>query len=102
VRDEDLAPFAVADGLLARIADERQGGLTDTERMYLLERARETLAKATGETLEMAGRALAEAGFRGEAEVRAGEYFATVVAWGRLLVVYARSELRGSCHPDSN
>jgi hypothetical protein len=50
----------------------------------------------------VAGSALAEAGFQGDAEVWAGKQFATVVAWGRVLVVYARFELRGVCHPDAN
>ena len=56
MRGEDLAPFAVADGLLERIAAERPGKLTEAERRHLLDLARENLARGTGETLEMAGR----------------------------------------------
>jgi hypothetical protein len=101
MRDEDLAPFAVADGLLPHVPD-RDGGLTDAERQYLCDRARENLATGTGETLENAGRALLDGANAGEVEVRAGREFATVIAWGRLLVVYARAELRGICHPSAN
>jgi hypothetical protein len=36
VRSDDLAPFAVADGLLARIAAERPGKLTELEHRHLL------------------------------------------------------------------
>jgi phage gp29-like protein len=101
VRGDDLAPFAVADGLLAKIAEYPQG-MTDAERHYLLDRAREVLAKATGETLENAGRALHQAADEGEFVLQCGGQFATVAIYGRLLIVYARVELRGACHPESN
>ena len=102
MREEDLEQFAVADGLLARIAAERPGKLTDTEHRYLLDKARENLAKATGETLEDAGRSLFKAADEGEFTLQAGNEFACVTVYGRLLVVYARVELAGICHPELN
>jgi hypothetical protein len=102
VRDEDLAPFAVADGLLARIAAERPGKLTDVEHRHLLDLARENLARGSGETLEMAGNAMFKAADEGEFTLQCGEQFATVTIYGRLLVVYTRVELAGRCHPERN
>jgi hypothetical protein len=102
VRHEDLAPFAVADGLLAKMATDPPGQLTDVERMHLLDLARETLARATGETLENAGRAMHQAAAEGEFTLQAGKKFTCVTIHGRLLVVMSRWELRGACHPASN
>jgi hypothetical protein len=99
---DDLAPFAVADGLLAQIATEPAGQLTDTERLYLLEQARENLAKGTGETLENAGRAMHQAAAEDEFTLQAGNEFACVSVYGRLLVVMTRWKLRGACHPGTN
>jgi hypothetical protein len=102
LRHDDLAPFAVADGLLARIATDPPGQLTDAERMYLLDQAGENLARATGETLENAGRAMHKAADEGEFVLQAGNEFATVAIYGRLLYVVTRWELRGACHPGTN
>jgi hypothetical protein len=102
VRHEDLAPFAVAEGLLAKIATDPPGQLTDAERTYLLERARENLAKATGETLENAGRAMHQAANEGEFTLQTGKEFTCVSIYGRLLVVMSRWDLRGVCHPATN
>jgi hypothetical protein len=102
MRDEDLAPFAVADGLLARIAAERPGKLTEVEHRHLLDVARENLARGTGETLEMAGKAMFKAADEGEFTVQCGEQFAVVTMYGRVLTVYSRSELAGICHPERN
>ena len=102
MKDEDLAPFAVADGLLARIAAERPGLLTEAEHRHLLDLAQENLARGTGETLEMAGKAMQEAADEGEFTLQCGEQFATVTVYGRLLVVYTRVELAGRCHPERN
>ena len=99
---DDLAPFAVADGLLARIAAERPGKLTDAEHQYLLNLARETLARATGETLENAGRAMWQACDEGDFELRCSDKFATVIIYNRLLVVLARVGLAGRVHPEHN
>jgi len=100
LRDEDLAPFAMADGLEARLAAEREGKLTSEEHRYMLDRAREQLAKATGETLESAGRLMFQAANEGEFELRAGNEFAVVTIYGRLLYVMTRWELAGACHPE--
>jgi hypothetical protein len=102
VRDDDLAPFAVADGLLRRIAAERPGKLTDVERQHLLDVARENLARGTGETLEMAGKAMFKACDEGEFTMQCGEQFAVVTMYGRILLVYNRHELAGVCHPERN
>jgi hypothetical protein len=102
VRDDDLAPFAVADGLLARIAAERPGKLTDMEHEHLLNVARENLARGTGETLEMAGKAMFKAADEGEFTLQCGDQFATVVMYGRLILVMGRVELAGVCHPERN
>jgi hypothetical protein len=102
VRADDLAPFAVADGLLARMSAERPGKLTDAEHQYLLDRARETLARATGETLEDAGRAIHQAAAEGQFEWRCSDQFAVVTIYGRLLLVLARVELAGIVHPEHN
>ena len=102
MRHEDLAPFAVAEGLLAKIATDPPGQLTDAERQHLLDRARETLARATGETLENAGRAMHQAAAEGEFTLQAGKEFTCVTIYGRLLVVMSRWDLRGACHPGTN
>jgi hypothetical protein len=68
----------------------------------LLDLARENLARGTGETLEMAGRAMEEALDEGEFTLQCGEQFATVTIYGRILVVYTRVELAGRCHPERN
>ena len=102
MREDDLAPFAVADGLLARIAAERPGKLTETEHRHLLDVARENLARGTGETLEMAGKAMAKAADEGEFTLQCGDQFATVTMYGRILLVYTRANLAGVCHPERN
>jgi hypothetical protein len=102
VRSDDLAPFAVADGLLARIAAERPGKLTEAEHRHLLDKARENLARGTGETLEMAGKAMFKAADEGEFTLQCGDQFAVVTMYGRVLTVYARVELAGVCHPELN
>jgi hypothetical protein len=102
VRGDDLAPFAVADGLLARIAAERPGELTDFEREHLLAVARENLAREAQVTLADAGKTIIEAADRGAFTLQCGQQFATVTMYGRLLVVYHRVELAGRCHPERN
>jgi hypothetical protein len=102
MNDDDLAPFAVADGLLARITAERPGKLTETEHRHLLDVARENLARGTGETLVMAGKAMMKAADEGEFILECGQRFATVVMYGRVLVVYTRTDLAGLCHPERN
>jgi hypothetical protein len=102
VRHDDLAPFAVAEGLLVKIATDPPGQFTNAERLHLLDRARENLAKATGQTLERAGRAMHQAANEGEFTLQAGNEFACVSLYGRLMIVMTRVELRGLCHPATN
>jgi hypothetical protein len=102
MNENDLEVFAIADGLLDQIAQQRAGLLTDTERMTLLDRARESLARGTGSTLDEAGRAMHEAARHGDVTLQASDQFAVVSCWGRVLTVATRAELRGACHPESN
>jgi hypothetical protein len=102
VKPDDLAPFAVADGLLARIAAERPGKLTDAEHRHLLDLARENLAREAQVTLAAAGKTIIEAADRGAFTLQCGQQFATVCIYGRILVVYTRVELAGRCHPERN
>jgi hypothetical protein len=102
MREDDLAPFAVADGLLARIASERPGKLTEVEHEYLVSVARENPARGTGETLEMAGRAMHKAAGNGEFTIQCGQRFALVTMYGCVLAVYNRVELASICHPERN
>ena len=102
MRDEDLAPFAVADGLLARIAAERPGTLSELEHRHLLSVAQENLAREAQVTLAVAGKTIIEAADRGAFTLQCGQQFATVCIYGRVLVVYTRVELAGRCHPERN
>ena len=102
MRIEDLAPFAAAHGLLARIAAERPGILTDYEREHLLAVARENLAREAQVTLAAAGKTIIEAADRGAFTLQCGQQFATVCIYNRILVVYSRVELAGRCHPERN
>jgi hypothetical protein len=102
MNQDDLAPFAVADGLLARVAAERPGKLTEVEHRHLLDKARETLARGTGQTLEEAGRVMFKAADEGEFTLQGSDQFAVVTIYGRVLTVYARVELAGVCHPERN
>jgi hypothetical protein len=102
VRSDDLAPFAVADGLVEHMNAQRPGKLTEAEHRYLLDQARETLARATGETIEDAGRAMHRACDEGEFDLRCSDQFAMVSVYSRILVIYARVELAGIVHPERN
>jgi hypothetical protein len=102
VRGEDLAPFAVADGLLARMNAERPGKLTEFEHRHLLSVARENLAREAQVTLAAAGKTIIEAADRGAFTLQCGQQFATVCIYRRVLVVYTRVELAGRCHPERN
>jgi phage gp29-like protein len=101
MKQDDLAPFAVAEGLLGRI-QQNPTGMTDQERQTLLDRAREVLARTLGKTLDEAGKLMFQAADEGEFTVQAGNEFACVMAWGRVLYVANRTELRGACHPERN
>jgi hypothetical protein len=102
VRNEDLAPFAVADGLLAKMAEQPAGRVTDTERQWMLDHARETLARVTGISLEVAGRELHVAAITGNLTEQYSDTFAVVSLQGRILYCMARVALRGACHPERN
>jgi hypothetical protein len=66
MRDEDLEPFAVADGLLAKMEDQPPAGqVTDTERQWMLDQARQNLARVLNVSVEVAGRELHAAAAQG-------------------------------------
>ena len=102
MRGDDLAPFAVADGLLAKMAQQPRGRMTDTELNYLLDQAGRQLAHAGDLTLDETAQLLSECTEANELTIQCSDKFAVVTAYGRLLVVFARVELRGRCHPESN
>jgi hypothetical protein len=102
MRDEDLAPFAVADGLLAKMAEEPVGLVTDPERQWMLDRAREALARVLGISLDAAGRELHSAARAGNLTEQYSDTFAAVSLQGRILYCMARVALRGAVHPERN
>ena len=101
MREDDLARFAVADGLLARI-QQRPSGMSAEEREYLLDMASEQLARAADLDPAEARHLLEPFTPDNQTTIQCGAQFACVSAFGRLLVVFARVELRGRCHPDLN
>lgn len=101
MKDEDLELFAPCDGLRRKML-ENPGQLSDAERVELLDRARHVIAREFGVTLEDAYRAMYEGANHGDVEVRCGEQFAAVFAWGRVIHCATRAELRGVVHPDLN
>jgi hypothetical protein len=102
VRDDDLAPFAIADGLVAAMSEQPASMMTSLEREYLLAEAARNLAKLGDLTVDEAARLLAEFTEENQLRIQCSEKFALVAAYGRLLVVFGRSELRGRVHPASN
>lgn len=102
MRDEDLAPFAVADGLLARMEQQEPGRATDAERQYMLDKARENLVRALDVTPEQAGKIMHNAALRGDLTEQYSAQFAVVTLEGRILYVLGRIALRGACHPEHN
>jgi hypothetical protein len=50
----------------------------------------------------MAGKAMFKASDEGEFTLQCGEQFAVVTMYGRVLAVFARTELAGVCHPERN
>jgi len=102
LRDEDLAPFAVADGLLAKMAAQEAGRATDEERQWMLDHARENLARVAGISLEAAGRELHAAALQGHLTEQYSDTFAVVSLKGRILYCMARHALRGCAHPERN
>ncbi len=102
MRDDDLAPFAVADGLLARMASAPVTGMTDVEQDYLVEQARQHLARIGDLTPGEAARLLNDFHAENQLTIQASDRLAVVTAYGRLLAIFARCELRGRCHPERN
>jgi hypothetical protein len=102
LRDEDLVPFAVADGLLAKMADQEPGRATDNERQWMLDHARENLARMLGISLDAAGRELHSAALAGNLTEQYSSTFAVVSLQGRILYCMARHALRGCAHPERN
>jgi hypothetical protein len=102
VREEELEPFAVADGLIARMAAQPPGQVTSEERRWMLDHARECLADVAGMTLDEAGRALTAAAHTGDLTEQYSRHLAVVTYHGRILYVLGRVALRGVCHPDLN
>ena len=101
MRDEDLEPFAVADGLLARIAAD-PGHLSDAERDYLLFQGARTLARVGGLDGEEAYRLIYPFTAENQTTIQASREFACISAFGRLLFVINRRDLAGLCHPERN
>ena len=95
MRSDDLAPFAVADGLLAKM-NANPTGATDDERQWMLDHARENLARVLGISLEAAGREVHSAALAGNLTD------AVVSLQGRILYCMARHALRGCAHPERN
>jgi hypothetical protein len=103
MKDEDLEPFAVADGLLAKMEDQPPAGqVTDTERQWMLDHARKNLARVLNVSLEVAGRELHAAAAQGHLTEQYGAHLAMVSLSGRILYVISRVGLRGAAHPERN
>jgi hypothetical protein len=102
VREEDLAPFAIADGLLAKMTVEATWHLTEPEMDLLLDRARDEWARASGGGLADVAAEMRQAFEAGLLAIQAGPEFAIVTMYGRLLIVMSRWDLRGICHPERN
>jgi hypothetical protein len=102
MNDEDLAPFAVADGLLAKMAEQPAGMVTDSEREWMLDHARKTLARVLNISEDAAGRELHSAALQGHVTEQYSDTFAMVALQGRILYCKARVALRGAVHPERN
>ena len=102
MRGDDLAPFAIADGLLAKMDQQEPGRATDTERQFMLDHARENLARVAGISLDAAGRELHVAAVAGNLTEQYSDTFAVVSLQGRILYCMARHALRGCAHPERN
>jgi hypothetical protein len=102
LRDEDLAPFAIADGLLARMTGEATWHLTEDEIDHLLSEACDELARAKDCDPQQAADAIRQAYEAGHSAIQAGPEFAIVTMYGRVLKVMSRHALRGICHPGLN
>jgi hypothetical protein len=102
MRDEDLVAFAVADGLIAAMSQQPAGMMTDLEQDYLLDQAYRNLAKIRNLDIGGAAELLADFNEENQLAIQCSSQFAVVSAYGRILAVFSRSELRGRVHPASN
>jgi hypothetical protein len=102
VREDDLEHFAVADGLLARMAAEGAGWSTGTERDFLLFEAARALALAADLDGEEAYRLIYPMTAENQTTISVTRLSATVVSFGRVLYRIRRHDLRGRCHPERN
>jgi hypothetical protein len=102
MKHEDLAPFAIADGLLAKMEQQQPGRVTDAERQYMLDKARENLIRVLDITPDQAGRIMHNAALRGDLTEQYSTQFAVITLEGRILYVLGRIALRGACHPEHN
>jgi hypothetical protein len=102
MRDEDLAPFAIADGLLAKMTAAATWHLTEPEIDYLLGKACDELARAKDCDQHTASKAMKQAYEAGHSAIQAGPEFAIVTMYGRVLYCMNRWQLRGICHPEQN
>jgi hypothetical protein len=103
MKDEDLEPFAVADGLLAKMEDQPPAGqVTDTERQWMLDQARESLVRVLDVTPEQARRILHNAARDGRLTEQYSATFAVVTLEGHILYCMSRIALRGAAHPERN
>lgn len=101
MRDDDLEYFAIADGLLARIAAE-PSHMSDAERNHLLLEGAKMLARLTDLSGEEAYRLIYPFTPENKTTIQCGREFACISAFDRLLFVINRRELRGLCHPERN
>jgi hypothetical protein len=102
VKEDDLAPFAIADGLLAKMTAASTWHLTEAEMDYLLDDACEALALAKDCDRDDAATTMKRAYEAGHATIQAGPQFAIVTLYGRVLACIGRWSLRGICHPERN
>ena len=103
MKDEDLEPFAVADGLLAKMEEQPPAGqVTDTERQWMLDQAQENLARVLNVDLEVAGHELHSAALRGSLTEQYSAHLAVIAMDGRILYIISRIGLRGAAHPERN
>lgn len=101
MREEDLVPFAVADGLLARLATE-PGHLSEAEKDYLLLEGARMLARVGKLKGEEAYRLIYPFTPENQTTIQCGRDLACISAFGRLLFVCNRRDLAGYCHPERN
>jgi hypothetical protein len=101
MNDDDLAPFAASDGLLARISAE-PGLMSEAERDYLLLMGAKMLSRLSDLSGEEAYRLIYPFTEENQTTIQCSRQFACISSFGRLLYVINRRELAGLCHPEHN